>query len=141
MQAMRCPDCDGELRTMRLDTVALDECSGCGGLWFDPGELATWGAADPRPPEKVVSYGRFVRHPGGLAWRCPRCESDSLEFGEVAGVGAALCATCRGVFFTGEQIRRLRGLQRGEGELRVLDLVEMALLFTPGARILLRGED
>lgn len=30
-----------------------------------------------------------------LSWRCPRCATDSLELGEIAGVGAALCADCR----------------------------------------------
>jgi hypothetical protein len=127
---MQCPDCDGDLVSTRVEDVELDECSGCRGLWLDRGELSTLAAADVRPPEEA-SYARFTRHPGGLSWRCPRCATDSLEFGEIAGVGAALCADCRGVFFSGDQIRRLRGLQRGDGQFRVIDLLSLLLSFAP----------
>jgi Zn-finger nucleic acid-binding protein len=127
---MQCPDCDGELISIRLDEIELDECSGCRGWWLDPVDLSTLAAADIRPPREA-SYARFTRHPGGLSWRCPRCATDSLEFGEIAGVGAALCAGCRGVFFSADQIRRLRGLQQGDGQFRVMDLISALLLFTP----------
>lgn len=35
----RCPKCAAPLVTITFKGVELDKCSGCGGLWFDTGEL------------------------------------------------------------------------------------------------------
>jgi Zn-finger nucleic acid-binding protein len=35
----RCPKCASPLVTITFRGVELDKCSGCGGLWFDTGEL------------------------------------------------------------------------------------------------------
>src|SRR5262245_58742462 len=35
----RCPKCAAPLVTITYRDVELDKCSGCGGLWFDTGEL------------------------------------------------------------------------------------------------------
>jgi len=34
-----CPECQIHLEPMEFHGVMLDECSGCGGVWFDDGEL------------------------------------------------------------------------------------------------------
>ena len=35
----RCPKCASQLVTITYRDVELDKCTGCGGLWFDTGEL------------------------------------------------------------------------------------------------------
>jgi uncharacterized protein len=35
----RCPKCASPLVTITYRDVELDKCTGCGGLWFDTGEL------------------------------------------------------------------------------------------------------
>ena len=35
----RCPKCAAPLLSITFHGVELDKCSGCGGLWFDTGEL------------------------------------------------------------------------------------------------------
>jgi uncharacterized protein len=35
----RCPKCASPLVAMTYRGVELDKCTGCGGLWFDTGEL------------------------------------------------------------------------------------------------------
>ncbi|WP_322796196.1 zf-TFIIB domain-containing protein [Tepidiforma sp.] len=47
-----CPACSLPLQTLP-GAVALDQCSACGGTWFDAGEFAALhGLASPRPPRE-----------------------------------------------------------------------------------------
>jgi Zn-finger nucleic acid-binding protein len=39
--AMRCPKCGRKLQETVYQRVRIDRCSGCGGVWLDPGELET----------------------------------------------------------------------------------------------------
>ena len=32
---MNCPKCDGQLVLVRQETIEIDRCNQCGGLWFD----------------------------------------------------------------------------------------------------------
>lgn len=34
-----CPKCDGRLETGKFDSVEIDLCSKCGGIWLDAGEM------------------------------------------------------------------------------------------------------
>ena len=36
---MKCPKCGGDLAEVRLDNVLVDKCGGCGGVYFDKGEI------------------------------------------------------------------------------------------------------
>ncbi|HEX9879133.1 MAG TPA: zf-TFIIB domain-containing protein [Candidatus Binatia bacterium] len=36
---LQCPKCQGELHGYLFMGIQLDRCQGCGGVWFDPGEL------------------------------------------------------------------------------------------------------
>lgn len=35
-----CPKCDGKLHETAYESVKIDVCDKCGGVWFDAGELA-----------------------------------------------------------------------------------------------------
>jgi hypothetical protein len=37
--AMTCPRCGGTLAEREYHNVKIDECTGCGGVWLDKGEL------------------------------------------------------------------------------------------------------
>ena len=37
--AMRCPKCGEPLKERSFQKIAIDQCTGCGGIWLDPGEL------------------------------------------------------------------------------------------------------
>ncbi|HWP59354.1 MAG TPA: zf-TFIIB domain-containing protein [Candidatus Acidoferrales bacterium] len=36
---MRCPKCGEPLKERSFTKVVVDQCTGCGGIWFDPGEV------------------------------------------------------------------------------------------------------
>lgn len=37
---MRCPKCGGAMNEVKYEKVNIDQCTACGGVFFDPGELA-----------------------------------------------------------------------------------------------------
>jgi uncharacterized protein len=37
--SMRCPRCDGNLKENTVESVNIDTCDKCGGIWLDSGEL------------------------------------------------------------------------------------------------------
>lgn len=38
-ESTKCPKCDGTLMERELGGVKIDECTNCGGIWLDKGEL------------------------------------------------------------------------------------------------------
>jgi uncharacterized protein len=36
---MRCPKCGEALKERSFQKIAIDQCTGCGGIWLDSGEL------------------------------------------------------------------------------------------------------
>ena len=36
---IKCPKCDGTLIETDFENIKIDVCSGCSGVWLDPGEL------------------------------------------------------------------------------------------------------
>jgi len=37
--SMKCPRCDGTLKEIFIETVPIDTCDKCAGVWLDSGEL------------------------------------------------------------------------------------------------------
>ena len=37
--SMKCPRCDGTLKEVMIENVAIDSCDKCAGTWLDSGEL------------------------------------------------------------------------------------------------------
>ncbi|HMF51976.1 MAG TPA: zf-TFIIB domain-containing protein [Candidatus Saccharimonadales bacterium] len=36
---MKCPKCGESLKERSFQKIAIDQCTGCNGIWLDPGEL------------------------------------------------------------------------------------------------------
>lgn len=36
---MRCPKCGEALKERSFQKIVIDQCTGCGGVWLDPGEM------------------------------------------------------------------------------------------------------
>ena len=78
-----------------IDTVVVDRCGHCNGLWFDAAELdrAILQILPPgaEPPEdRIPERGRSTR-------RCPRC-TDWLRTAGWSGLVLDRCPQCRGLF-------------------------------------------
>lgn len=78
---MKCPACSNALSPEKFGDITLDICKdGCGGIWFDHGELQSF---DERaefsgnrmlslPGKKSVTIDREAPRP------CPKCETEDL---------------------------------------------------------------
>jgi len=44
--AMRCPRCGRKLEETSYQQIRIDRCTGCRGVWLDPGELETLAPAE-----------------------------------------------------------------------------------------------
>jgi len=99
----RCPECGEPLFRRRFESLELDGCRSCGGVWFDGGELAT---AAREHPDALREADRFFREglqPSLQPKRsddCPSCAS-TLREGEhpaFPSIAMRLCGHCQGVF-------------------------------------------
>jgi Zn-finger nucleic acid-binding protein len=109
---MRCAKCPGELVIKKVGAVAVNQCDGCHGVWFDRRELDT-----------VLKAGaaKLLEHGGGAPYRsgegaddalegvCPRCSlvlerHDSLA---VEGLHFDQCPGCQGVWLDQGEAQKL----------------------------------
>ncbi len=118
---MICPDCGTALAPKDFAGVQIDECSKCGGRWFDPGELRE---AEDNTDEDL-SWKTFSLWQDPASFRvgdrkktCPSCGDllASMDYGET-GVVVNYCPGCRGAWLTrgafGEIIRALEQELKG----------------------------
>lgn len=87
--AMTCLDCEGRLRSITHRDVEIDVCAGCGGIWFDGGELRSLVAGQPAgvPRGAVVAGAAAVAaSAAGLAQAAPGGDPDGRRGGAVADV-------------------------------------------------------
>jgi uncharacterized protein len=81
---------------MPLRGVEADRCVGCGGLWFDGGELGK-AARGPLPTMKPLGVSKRA---------CPHCLV-AMQVGRAADVEVDRCATCKGVYLDAGEFVRL----------------------------------
>jgi len=83
---MKCPACQEELIVVERDSIEVDWCLGCGGLWFDEGELALLGEKAGRSIDSE-DFGFVTTAASEKLRRCPRCpqrmEKIALEDGRL----------------------------------------------------------
>ena len=110
---MECPACHRALRSTTVGDVSVDICSsGCGGIWFDIGELKKFDepneAAEellniPRDPNVEVDQSR--------RYRCTKC-TDSVMMRHFASAKRRVvvdeCAVCGGVWLDPGELRQIR---------------------------------
>ncbi|MDE9365465.1 zf-TFIIB domain-containing protein, partial [Luteipulveratus sp. YIM 133132] len=46
MSQLTCPKCQSEMRSYERNRVLVDQCTGCGGIFLDKGELEALSAAE-----------------------------------------------------------------------------------------------
>lgn len=109
---MQCPRCHQSLHTIAMDTVTVDECTQCGGIWFDQGELdEVIESAHPDLAWLDLDFWKnqddFRVAAGDLP--CPRCRRYYLTRMEDpdTATAAALCNHCRGIWLDADQLRRI----------------------------------
>jgi Zn-finger nucleic acid-binding protein len=130
---MNCPRRDGVLETHALETVQVDECPVCRGIWFDEGELdKAKDAADPdlrwMEIELCKDQDRFSLSLSEL--ECPRDGAPMVSIiYDGSGVVVDHCVRCKGVW-----------LDQGEFQ-RILAALEQEMVSKPGSEYLKESLD
>ncbi|MCA9668797.1 MAG: zf-TFIIB domain-containing protein [Myxococcales bacterium] len=133
LMALTCPDCrellrteiagedaardDGPYRTASLskfhdiNAVEIDRCHGCGGIWFDAGELSRFLRQKPTGGTSVdeIEPTRRLDRVGPAQASCLRCRG-SMVLVRSEGVPwmiYAHCVRCRGIWLEGSNVARL----------------------------------
>jgi len=106
--SLACPRCDGVmLEEIELDSVMLDRCPRCAGLWFDSEEIAQLagrGAGVKRMESTIPGHDEAC-----AGMECPRCPTIDLRRLSICAGGAVLyrCASCSGTWMDRGELRHM----------------------------------
>ena len=99
--AMRCPKCRSDMELLQIEGVEIDRCSGCHGLWFDPGEVEK---LRNKKVAAAIDIGDPVSgkvHNAKDRYRCPRCGGRMLRKADPLQkhIWYEECEACHGSYF------------------------------------------
>jgi hypothetical protein len=121
---MNCPVCDLLLIVVERDSIEVDYCIQCHGLWFDEGEIELLGEKAGVSIDLAVLEGQAPSASSERYLRCPRC-SKKMRKADLYGDGQLLimdfCPSRHGLWFdrgeTGTFVRRAERMQNRATEL------------------------
>ena len=110
-QTMKCPKCSAELIKKTIQTIEVDECKECKGIWFDKDELRR--AKDLADPDLNWMDFEIWKHPdkfqiGGKKYTCPRCDVElfTLKYANT-DVEIEFCEKCGGTWLDKDEFKRI----------------------------------
>ncbi|WP_005033220.1 zf-TFIIB domain-containing protein [Holophaga foetida] len=122
-----CPKCGMELLEFCYQTIRIDQCSSCDGIWLDKGELEAVERAkkgmllseelntrwiQARERLRAATPGELAERQALSHQRCPRCHVE-LEEVQEHGVSVDRCTQCGGVWLDAGEINALAGVEHG----------------------------
>ena len=98
----QCPKCEIDLKQKLIDSIEVDECEKCRGLWFDTDELRQ--AKDLADPDLNWMDFEVWKHEGDFkvkesSVKCPACKEGmkSIDYGDTS-IEIDCCPTCKGIW-------------------------------------------
>lgn len=115
---MHCPVCDLPLIVVERDSIEVDYCIECHGLWFDEGEIELLGDRAGVSIDLAALEGSAPSASSERYLHCPRC-SKKMRKADLYGDGRALvvdfCALQHGLWFDrGETGLFVRSAERAD---------------------------
>lgn len=108
---MKCPKCSENLEEIKINSIKIDHCKNCGGLWFDRDELRI--VRDHR--DKNLSWldfdlwkDRNKLTTSGKSVDCPRDGKPlfKIKYGKT-GVLVDVCLDCHGVWLDKDELDKI----------------------------------
>ena len=104
---MNCPKCGWQMEKVVYQSVEIDRCENCKGLWFDMLEqedLKNLGGSE-RIDVGDAKVGKEYNKMGNI--RCPTCNVDIIRMvdNEQPHIWYESCPVCYGVFFDAGEFR------------------------------------
>lgn len=100
-----CPKCKSYMFAGRKRDVQIDCCSFCGGIWLDPGELASITSTEKDLPQEGQAES-------ATDYPCPNC-GDKLatrSYSNANPVMIDLCVKCKGVYLDKGELQKIESL-------------------------------
>jgi Zn-finger nucleic acid-binding protein len=103
-----CADCKNPMITAELESVEIDFCSGCGGIWLDAGELESLLADDPIARHAVASLIP-AQHCTEAMRKCPICRKAMSKVNAGPGNTITLLDRCpsHGLWFDRGELKQV----------------------------------
>ena len=124
-----CPVCEGEFELVSLnfdlinEALYLDQCSGCGGIWFDKGELS---AIFDFALKEAMAVGEFtedfetISESNNTFFDCPRCNIKRTAYeGLILDMKVTKCKTCNGIWISDGQFEKMVGDMRSYDTVKI----------------------
>ncbi len=112
---MKCPACETELVRRTVSGVELDVCeNGCGGIWFDGGELQKLDASSEGDGEELLGVLRqhvAVSVDHDADWTCPHCDDQVMIrhfYSPKREVEVDECPACGGFWMDAGELLTIR---------------------------------
>ena len=118
---MLCPDCNDEMLILEYDSVEIDYCDECSGIWLDEGELQLLlGSSDFDSPV-MNALTEKVKAPTKTERQCPVCSKRmhlvdiplSSDADEIT-VEIDKCPRNHGLWFDNGELQQIISLSKGE---------------------------
>lgn len=102
-----CPKCDAGLFILRFQSVEVDYCEQCRGVWLDAGELEQLVGA---PLPDFQSQTGTV--PSGKKHLCPRCDARLEEIAAPDNLTLDKCPRGHGLWLDADELQKLLATSR-----------------------------
>jgi len=111
---MNCPKCrTATLVEFKVETIRVDRCSSCDGIWFDAQELSQLLVEDARQVAEL-RRGATREQLDDKRGRCPRDSAELLRIYSAIDRSVTLdaCADCHGIWLDGGEFEKLFAARR-----------------------------
>ena len=116
-----CPRCKQPLHAARGQLMTVDMCAGCGGAFFDCGELAKLALKHEEQfgnLEALAEPGQLVADASrpGERLRCPGCTAgmESYQYAYCSGIWLDRCARCGGIWVDDGELKAIGDYLTGD---------------------------
>lgn len=106
---MKCPVCDHDMKLYKFDQCNLDQCTHCGGVWFEYGELKQWKVIDQDGLVEILHADSLTLRDDKKQLDCPTCGKamNHYQYDYSSGIWIDRCNECKGVYMDHEDLKKL----------------------------------
>jgi hypothetical protein len=125
---MKCLRCQTQMNKVARDSLLIDMCPDCGGIWLDAGEFERMESGSGHEVAHLLQQARkeLLQDAGRLvsfAGMCPKCEGARLHPMKKRGVELDICPNCKGLFFDEKELELVLGDKSANWFASILDLI------------------
>jgi len=120
---MKCPNCQGILKTTSYEGIKIETCPQCSGEWLDADELGhvnrvrevRFSEEERRAIAQSTSITGVPLEDVDRDLACPKCggQTDAVNFGGDSGIISDRCTGCKGFWLDKDELEKIQSLVEG----------------------------